>query len=203
MATSHYGDVKSYAERRRGFINGCMEFDEETLRPLYRLQIGRSGKSQGIVVAERLGIPAEIIEKARAMAGQTESVPVSGEVAPPDEVIEVSTPPPVKEVVEKPAPPREKQYLLGDLVWVTSLNEKGRVAREADDKGNLIILVRGQRYSVNHKRLKMLGKREDLYPDLPNYDLRIVLTSKEDRKLDRAMSKRPVEGVRVLPRDPE
>lgn len=203
VATSHYGDVKSFAERRKGFINGCVEFDEETLRPLYRLQIGRSGKSQGIVVAERLGIPAEIIERARAMAGQAEAIPVSNQVAPPDEVIAVSVPPPVREVQEKPAPPREKQFLLGDMVYVTSLNEKGRVAREADDKGDLIILIRGQRYNVNHKRLRMLGKREDLYPDLPNYDLRIVLTSKEDRKLDKAMSKRPVDGVRVIPQDPK
>ncbi len=203
VATSHYGDVKTFAESRQGFMNGCVEFDEETLRPLYRLQIGRSGKSQGIVVAERLGIPAEIIRKARAQAGQ-ESRPAREDaerrVAPPDKA--------VAEAPKEPAPsalelPREKQFLLGDLVFVTSINEKGRVAREADTKGDVIVLVKGERINVNHKRLRMLGKREDLYPDLPNYDLRIVLTSKEDRKLDKAMSKRPVDAVRVIPKDPE
>lgn len=218
MATSHYGDVKTYAEARRGFMNGCVEFDEETLRPLYCLQIGRSGKSQGIVVAERLGIPAEIIEKARVMAGQAQAgVPArenvlaaveepstASQVAPPDAVPPPSAPLPARPVqAEKQEIPREKQFLLGDSVFVSSLNDKGRVAREIDEKGDLIVLVRGERVKVNHKRLRLLVKREDLYPDLPNYDLRIVLTGKEDRKLDKAMSKRPVGGVRVIPRDPE
>ncbi len=225
VATSHYGDVKLFAESRRGFLNGCVAFDEETLRPLYKLEIGRSGKSQGIVVAERLGIPPSIIEGAREMAGRGAPSPVfatmdgatragflpqrglapgdTGEVsriAPPDTVRPVAVPRP-EPPVEKKETPRDKQFLLGDLVYVTSINEKGRVAKEADDKGDVIVLVRDKRLNVNHKRLRMLGKREDLYPDLPNYDLRIVLTSKEDRKLDNAMAKRPVEGVRVIPTD--
>jgi dsDNA-specific endonuclease/ATPase MutS2 len=197
-------------------MNGCVEFDEETLKPLYRLQIGRSGKSQGIVVAERLGIPAEIIEKAKAMAAQGDSlrgqpqfdIPTGEEaaqrIAPPDTVLKM--PAAVQAEQERPPQeplPREKQFLLGDSVFVTSVNDKGRVAREADEKGDLVVLVRGQRINVNRKRVRLLVKREDLYPDLPNYDLRIVLTSKEDRKLDNAMSKRPVDGVRVIPTDPK
>jgi len=216
VATSHYGDVKSFAETRRGFMNGCVEFDEETLRPLYSLLIGRSGKSQGIVVAQRLGIPAEIIRKARIMSGQepdqecvlsaqvdSERVQDDGPRIEPPDAVRPSVPQGPATEEKKPDIPREKQFLLGDMVYVTSLNDQGRVAREVDDRGDLIVLVRGQRVNVNHKRLKLLGKREDLYPDLPNYDLRIVLTSKEDRKLDNAMRKRPVDGVRVIPQDPK
>jgi len=218
VATSHYGDVKSFVESRKGFMTGCVEFDEETLQPLYRLQIGKSGKSQGIVVAERLGIPASVILRSRQMAGQAPGQ--TPEQAPGQMLGPALAQGEVQAQVAEPAPrgpgaaapraphadpalPRERQFLLGDLVYVGTVQDKGRVAQEADEQGNLIVLVRGRRVKVNRKRLKLLGKREDLYPDLPNYDLRIVLTSKEDRKLDKAMSKRPVDAVRVIPRDPE
>lgn len=225
VATTHYGDVKVYSENHRGFVNGCVEFDEETLKPLYRLVIGRSGKSQGIVIAERLGLPADIISQARRLAGQAESSPASNDAA--ERVVaseteerreaferEASAAPdvpatpvrsrPDASAKEPPPPlPREMQFLLGDSVFVTSVNDKGLVAREADERGDLIVLVRDERVKVNRKRLKMLIKREDLYPDWPDYDLRIVLATKADRKIDKAMSRKMVEGVRVIEPDPE
>lgn len=229
VATSHYGDVKSFAESRKGFMNGCVEFDEETLEPLYRLQIGKSGKSQGIVVAERLGLPAEVIDDARRRVGSSwgglsQKTPAEGTAddragaqtsmnAVADAVESLGVANAAPNVAESPgdagprlpdtAQPREKQFLPGDMVYVGTVKNRGRVATEADERGNLIVLVRGRRVKVNHKRLKLLGKREDLYPDLPNYDLRIVLASKEDRKLDKAMSKKHVDAVRVIPNDRE
>ncbi len=55
LATTHYGDVKTYSENHVGFMNGCMEFDHDTLKPLFRLIIGQSGQSQELVIARRLG----------------------------------------------------------------------------------------------------------------------------------------------------
>jgi hypothetical protein len=46
-------------------------------------------------------------------------------------------------------------------------------------------------------------KREDLYPDFENYDLNIVLMSKDDRKLVRRMSRKKVDESRVIEPDPE
>ena len=47
VATTHYGDLKRFSEDHAGFQNGCMDFDPETLMPLYRLHIGRAAGATG------------------------------------------------------------------------------------------------------------------------------------------------------------
>lgn len=52
-------------------------------------------------------------------------------------------------------------------------------------------------------RVKLLVKREDLYPDYESYDMNIVLMSKADRELVREMSRKKTDSVRVIEPDPE
>jgi DNA mismatch repair protein MutS2 len=65
LATTHHDRLKSYASTTPGVVNAAMEFDEENLRPTYRLLVGVPGTSSGIEVARRLGLPARVIERAR------------------------------------------------------------------------------------------------------------------------------------------
>ncbi len=211
VVTTHYGDVKAYADSHRGFVNGSMEFDHETLKPLYRLQIGTPGESQGLVIARRLGLPEEVMEVARDFLDTATATPFHAREnralnqtvlqAPTLKTHDAS----VLRILARPeqgATPPVRGFLKGDSVYVNTLKDKGIVAREADERGNVIVLVRGERVNVHRKRLKLLIKREDLYPG-DDYDLNIVLLSKRDRKIMRDMERRHTEEVRVLESDPK
>jgi DNA mismatch repair protein MutS2 len=66
LATTHHDRLKTYASTTPGVLNAAVEFDEINLRPTYRLMVGVPGGSSGIDIARRLGLPAQVIERARA-----------------------------------------------------------------------------------------------------------------------------------------
>ncbi|UCC65869.1 MAG: endonuclease MutS2 [Deltaproteobacteria bacterium] len=65
VVTSHFNPLKAYAYRHGDVANVAVEFDEETLEPTYRLLYGRPGTSQTFLIAERLGLKGEVLERAR------------------------------------------------------------------------------------------------------------------------------------------
>ena len=72
VVTTHASRLKAYAAETPGAVNAAMEFDDRTLESTYRLLVGLPGKSSGLSVAERLGLPRSIIDRARTLVAPEE-----------------------------------------------------------------------------------------------------------------------------------
>jgi len=65
IITTHYLNLKVMAGKVQGIFNGAMAFDEEHLEPLYQLAIGKPGSSYTFAIAQRIGLPERIINRAK------------------------------------------------------------------------------------------------------------------------------------------
>lgn len=70
IVTSHYSNMKHFASNTPGIINGAMLYDDEKLEPLFQLSIGNPGSSFAFEIAEKTGLPTQIIEKAKNKVGE-------------------------------------------------------------------------------------------------------------------------------------
>ncbi|HEU4700655.1 MAG TPA: Smr/MutS family protein [Gemmatimonadales bacterium] len=72
LATTHLGALKDLASHERGVVNGSLQFDAATLTPTYRFVKGVPGRSYGLAIARRLGVPADVLAEAEARVPDAE-----------------------------------------------------------------------------------------------------------------------------------
>ncbi len=72
VITTHFGNLKMFAFKTSGILNGCMNFDTETLSPTYELIIGRPGSSFAFEIATKNGLQQSIIDYAKQRIGKNE-----------------------------------------------------------------------------------------------------------------------------------
>lgn len=70
MITTHYNNIKVFAEQHRGVSNGAMLFEQKTLKPLYVLATGQPGSSFTFEVAEKMGLHPDLIKQAKASVSE-------------------------------------------------------------------------------------------------------------------------------------
>lgn len=86
----------------------------------------------------------------------------------------------------------ETMFKQGDNVRIPFMNQYGIVHKPTNERGDVEVLIKGEKVVINHKRLSLYIKAEDLYPD--DYDMDIIFESKENRKIRKEMAKRHIEG---------
>ena len=65
IATTHYGEIKNFSKEHPDFENAAMEFEKDTLEPLYKLSIGKCGDSNALYISKKMGISDAIIERTK------------------------------------------------------------------------------------------------------------------------------------------
>ncbi|MCH5242114.1 MAG: Smr/MutS family protein [Muribaculaceae bacterium] len=69
VITTHYQNLKIFAENETGFINGAMMYDRQHLRPTFQLSVGEPGSSFALEIARNIGLPGSVIENAKELVG--------------------------------------------------------------------------------------------------------------------------------------
>ncbi|MFE1242554.1 endonuclease MutS2 [Fictibacillus sp. NPDC058756] len=207
LATTHYSEIKEFANVTKGFENGSMEFDLETLQPLYRLIIGKAGKSQALSIALKLGMVPEVINRAKEVTYSDEVYPhvdkqnliplstANSEILQNSREKAQST---IKKPQENRIPVQNEQestYKIGDRVYVTSLKTAGIICELENTQGEYGVLAGETKHHIHKKRLILHIRSEMLYPE--NYDMDIVFETKENRKKDKLLNKRHIDGITI------
>lgn len=236
IATTHYPEVKEYAEKTEGIQNARMAFDKESLKPLYRLEIGEAGESCAFYIAKRLGMPAKMLKRAyeatykvdskqqdnnekvklrrenglderlfekgleeiseNMLENMPENMPEKIEHKGSGQILKAAgTKKAPMEKEESQTQKRSEGFHIGDSVMVYPQKKIGIVYQPADVKGDVGVQIQKKKVLVNHKRLQIKTKAEDMYPE--DYDFSIIFDTVENRKARHLMERKYVKGLEV------
>ncbi|MCR5297643.1 MAG: DNA mismatch repair protein MutS [Clostridiales bacterium] len=182
LVTTHDPQIKQWAEQTEHVISARMAFDRASLMPLYRLELGKSGKSCAIEIARRLGMDEGLLDRARQVADRGPGAA--------QEARHKAMPIPVTRLqrLEKKAEGSFEHFCVGDSVQLLPDKKNAIVYRPADDEGNVVIQLQGVKMTVRHNRLKLLVPAAELYP--PDYNFSIVFDTVANRKAAHTMDRK-------------
>ncbi|SCW52279.1 MutS domain V [Eubacterium ruminantium] len=198
LVTTHYPEVKEYADKTVGIVNARMTFDRETLKPTYKMVIGEAGESCAFYIADTLGMPEEML-KVAIEAAYGKGAVENYEFRNKEKVANKASSKIVKIKKTKKKPNNIISYNIGDSVMVSPDKKIGIVCASANEKGVLRVQIAGRKIWINQKRVKLLVKAEELYPE--DYDFSIIFDSVEHRKLSHDMGRKYVEEALVYDSD--
>jgi DNA mismatch repair protein MutS2 len=204
VATTHYPEIKEFAETTPEIVNARMTFDLKSLLPLYQLEIGKAGESCALYIARQLGLPPRIIERAcMAAYGDSHAAKTirSAPDAPADDLkiqenrsVKIEQDRFVRKRIQKqevkkaPETPKSMEFNIGDSVMVYPEKLLGIVYQKANEKGNIGVQIKEKKLIINHKRLKLHIPASKLYPE--NYDFSIIFDTVENRKKRHEMERK-------------
>ena len=193
LVTTHYPEVKEYATKTDGILNARMAFDKETLRPTYQMIIGEAGESCAFYIADRLGMPNEMLRVAIS-AAYGETAVESYKFQKSESNIEKQRNHKISKAKSMKANTElGTKYRIGDSVMVYPDKKIGIVCAPVNEKGVLRVQMPNKKIWINHKRVKLHVAATELYPE--DYDFSIVFESVENRKKRHDMQRKFTDEV--------
>lgn len=171
IASTHYGEIKNFSENHPHFENAAMEFKKDTLEPLYKLHIGKSGESNALYISKKMGISDSIIERTKVYI---ETKKYNYNLLKESKISKEK----IIETVDD-----QYNYQVGDKVLLLDRNESAIIYKGIDKFNNVTVLYNKEFIEVNYKRIRLEIAAKELYPE--GYDLNQLFTSYKERKLER------------------
>lgn len=191
LVTTHYPEVKEYADRTQGIINARMAFDKETLCPVYKMVIGEAGESCAFYIAEKLGMPGSMIKTAICHA-YGKAAARDYQIKDNENNINQQKSSKIKKTkYKKDQNVLRNKYKRGDSVMVLPDKKTGIVCEPVNDKGVLRVQLPGRKIWINHKRVRLQVAATELYPE--DYDFSIIFDTIENRKARHEMERKYTE----------
>ena len=193
LVTTHYPEVKEYAKATEGIINARMLFDKETLCPTYQMVIGEAGESCAFYIADRLGMPNEMLRVAIRAAYGDEAVENYVFHNSEKQMEKKHSAKIAKAKKSKTDTGLSTKYKIGDSVMIYPDKKIGIVCEPINEKGVLRLQLPNKKIWINHKRVKLHVAATELYPE--DYDFSIVFDSVENRKKRHDMDRKFTDAV--------
>jgi DNA mismatch repair protein MutS2 len=188
IATTHYGEIKRYSEMHPDFMNAAMRFNNETLEPLYKLMIGKSGESNALWISKKMNVRDHILERAKAYMENKEY-----------HYKKIN-----ENKIRKPKVVKEKKvetydYQKGDRVKLLDYDSFGIVYKERDNYSNIVVFYNGEMIEVNDKRISLEVKATELYPS--GYDLNTLFVDYKTRKMEHDLERGSKKALRKIQKE--
>ncbi len=194
LATTHYGEVKTFAEEHIDFEIGAMDFEKDTLEPLYKLRIGKAGNSNAFYIAQKMGIPLDVREKALRYI-KTKDYDTKT-LVDESKVIKYERYNSNYNKYEN-----LEQFTIGDKVKINQSGDVGIIYKTIDNYGNVKIFIEDSREIVSEhsKMVTLLVKAKDLYPD--DYDINTLFIDFKTRKLEKDIQRGSKKALKKIAKD--
>lgn len=191
LVTTHYPEVKEYAQKTEDVVNARMTFDKGTLKPTYQMVVGEAGESCAFYIADRLGMPNAMLRTAIRAAYGEEAVAAYQFQKEETQLAKTQPGKIIKARKTRGNAELSTLYKLGDSVMVYPEQKIGIVCEPVNEKGLLRVQLPGKKIWINHKRVKLHVAADRLYPK--DYDFSIIFDTVENRKIRHDMGRKYTE----------
>jgi dsDNA-specific endonuclease/ATPase MutS2 len=188
VASTHYGEIKRYSELHDDFMNAAMQFNNETLQPLYKLLIGKSGESNALWIANKMNI-SEHVQKIAKNYMENKSYNLQkvndNKIRKPKRIIDHDE--------------DFYDFKMGDRVKLMDYDKTAIIYKGVDTFNNVVVFYEQEFIEVNIRRLSLDLKAVELYPE--GYDMNQLFTDFKERKFQHDMERGSKKALRKVQKE--